>query len=249
MTHTASNNIRCITLAYWYASESGYALQKRIADAMPNALSRVTGTEHVQVCEGTWKPLVEGARLVSYSDLFEESGMSFPRNSLDSIILVNTTDVAHQAQQVLHIADQLLTKSGTIAIVSFNPWGRLGIKHWVMKCLPKRLYRQSPWRFGFYTQSKLKDWLNVLNYEVRAFSLDVNKTAGVIKKMGSFLRKYGILPNSEPVTILVAKKPWFPMTGVKSGFKEGRIQSALAGIAMPKPSSTCEKGVSQHQDQ
>lgn len=237
----------CLALSYWYASAQGQALQQQIAQAMPKALARVTGTEHVQVCEGEWDELQNGTRVLSYVDVFDEPvdgvGMSFPKNSLDSVVLINTVDVAEQAQQVLHIADKLVTKSGTIVLVSFNPYSVLGLKYLCSKCLPKRFSTHSPWQSGFYSKPKLEDWLHVLNYDVRAFPLnsEVDGTASRLKKIKLWARKYGILPNFEPVNILVAKKPWFPMTGVKSGFKKKPIQTALAGIAIPKPSSTCEK--------
>lgn len=238
-------NPHCAALSAWYATPQGGAVQQHIQQIMPRALARVTGTEHVQVCEGDWPELQRGARVLSYTDVFEEPddgvGMSFAQNSLDSVVLINTVDVAEQAQQVLHIADKLVTKSGTIVVVSFNPYSVLGLRRMALKCLPKRFSHASPWQSGFYSKHKLKDWLYVLNYDVREFSLS-DETAW-FKKIKLWARKYGILPDFAPVSILVAKKPWFPMTGVKSGLKERRIQSALAGIAIPKPSSSCEKNI------
>lgn len=251
LTPLPPQHAHCTALSYWYASAQGQALQQHIVQAMPKALERVTGTEHIQVCEGDWSPLQSGARVLSYTDVFETPedgvGMSFPQNSLDSVVLVNTVDVAEQAQQVLHIADKLVTKSGMIVLVSFNPYSFLGLRRLFLRCLPKRFAVHSPWQSGFHNKYKLKDWLHVLNYDVKEFSLTENATNGVskLKKIKLWARKYGILPNLEPVSILVAKKPWFPMTGVKSGITEGRIQSALAGIAIPKPSTSCEKKINR----
>lgn len=225
------NLTRCEALSDWYATPRGQALQARITLAMPEALSRVTGSEHVQVCEGFWSEIMSGARVISYGDVFEESGLSFPQNSLDSVLLINTLDVAEQPQRVLHIADKLVTKSGLITVVSFNPWSVLGWKYAVFRCLPKKWFGH--YQTGFHRSGKIKDWLHVLNYDVREFPLSPKSNQGVLNKVRLFFRKYGILPNVSPVTILVAKKPWFPMTGVTSGQKKRPFQPALAGVAMP----------------
>lgn len=203
-------------LAHWYESSTGEELRNRLIEAMPQILSGVPGIHHAQVAIGDWPSLYKKARQLDYHEVFAaDAPPDLQPNSLDSLLLVHALDASSDPHRILHIADKLVAHSGYLIIVGFNPyslWGLLRFPMW--------LSHRSPWRTGFYSYWRLRDWLRVLNYEVRLQTSLVQLPPLPSRGWYHWLKwldvgLHWLIPNWGAINIIVAKRPLYPMTGVR----------------------------------
>lgn len=218
-------------LARWYETPAGQRLRQHINTVLPQILAGMPGVQHAQVNVGVWPGMYKRAMSLDYHELFgaEVNPRVLP-NSMDSLLLIHALDVSSEPQRVLHIADKLVAKSGHLIIVGFNP-----LSLWGLMRLPMLLMRRSPWRSGFYSLWRIRDWLKVLNYEVRLQTSLVQLPPLPRHIEMGWLDKtlHWLMPNWGAVNIIVAKRPWFPMTAVKSSKqRENRTATVI-----PEPST------------
>jgi len=218
-------------LARWYEGPAGQRMRQHINAQLPKIVASMSGQQHAQIGVGNWPGMYKKCMQLSYHDVFgAEVNPGVLPNSMDSLLLIHALDVNSDPQRILHIADKLVAKSGHLIIVGFNPFSLWGLMR-----LPMLPMRRSPWRSGFYSLWRIRDWLKVLNYEVRLQTSLVQLPplpAGIeLNWMDKIL--HWLMPNWGAVNIIVAKRPWFPMTGVKSN----KIKERLEGVVMPEPST------------
>lgn len=222
-------------LARWYEGQAGQRMRQHINAQLPKIVASMPGLQHAQIGVGDWPSMYKKCMHLSYHDAFgAEVNPGVLPNSMDSLLLIHALDVNSDPQRILHIADKLVAKSGHLIIVGFNPFSLWGLIR-----LPMLPMRRSPWRGGFYSLWRIRDWLKVLNYEVRLQTSLVQLPPlprGVELNWLDRLLHW-LMPNWGAVNIIVAKRPWFPVTGVKSH----KIKERLEGVAMPEPSTRSVK--------
>lgn len=219
-------------LARWYKTPTGQRLRREINAQLPNIVSGIVGQQHAQIGIGDWPGMYKHGMKLDYHDAFgAEVNPGVLPNSMDSLLLIHALDVTSDPQRVLHIADKLVAKSGHLIIVGFNP-----LSFWGLMRLPMRVMRRSPWRCGFYSLWRTRDWLKVLNYEVRLHTsvMQIPPLPGNFELSWIDRLLQWMLPSWGTVNIIVAKRPWFPVTGVKKS-KEKRIKNVV--LVDPEPTT------------
>lgn len=82
-------------------------------------------------------------------------------DAVDYLYLAHCLESANNSHEILREAYRVLVPEGYVIITGFNPWSLMGI------CRPlfKWFKKMPAWR-KFYSLSKIKDWLSLLDFEV-----------------------------------------------------------------------------------
>lgn len=152
----------------------------------------------------------EGARKIrakSYS-------LPFQSDSVDMIILPHLLEFDAQRFQAIREVERVLKPEGILLVLNFNPWSV-----WVRYQFLWDKKMSDSWRGHFISQSRIVDWLKLLNFEVTVASqfhlnsveskhgkviapssLSFSSTAYAIK---AIKRRYNLIP----LTPVAAEKP------------------------------------------
>ncbi|WP_369789888.1 class I SAM-dependent methyltransferase [Rouxiella sp. WC2420] len=87
--------------------------------------------------------------------------LPFEQKSVDACLLCHTLNYATDPHRILREVDRVLIDDGWLVLSGFAPFSLLGIG----KCVPFFRKRQ-PFNSRMFTQTRLIDWLSLLNYEV-----------------------------------------------------------------------------------
>lgn len=129
--------------------------------------------------------------------------LPFAHKSVDACLLAHTLAYAEDPHRILREVDRVLIDDGWLVLSSFNPLSLLGMG----KLLPVVRKRQ-PFASRMFTQTRLLDWLGLLNYEVM-----VKARFQVLPwcaKGGKTLSTH--LPALGCMTMIVARKRTLPLT-------------------------------------
>ena len=156
--------------------------------------------------------------------------LPFQEASVDVCLLAHTLDYCHDPHQVLREVERVLTADGVIVLTGFNPFSYLGLRRF----LP--FYRkQLPWSGRMFTPQRVKDWLNLLGFEV------IEHKQLAYFSLGSNAKKNHFLDDSYCrslafIYMLVAKKRRSRLTPIKNRWKLKRRISVpeLEGITKVK---------------
>ena len=148
---------------------------------------------------------------------------------IDVVFMPHVLEFTENPHRTLREAARILIGDGHLVICGFNPWSLWGVWRFflVWRELP-------PWCGHFFGQARLKDWLNLLDFELvtidKFFYRPPLKNLGVMRRLG-FMEKLGNYCWSwfGGAYIIVAKKRVIPMTPIKLSWKEKRrlISSGL----------------------
>jgi SAM-dependent methyltransferase len=89
------------------------------------------------------------------------SALPVRSDSIDSLLLLHTLEFSEDPHQVLREADRVLVPEGHIIILGFNPYS-----FWGLRRLLARKRAQMPWSGRFIGAGRLRDWLNLLGFEM-----------------------------------------------------------------------------------
>lgn len=176
--------------------------------------------------------MAEGGDTVGHSQ-----ALPFKCHSLDTVLLVHVLEFAEDPHQALREAERVLVSDGILIIACFNPWSLWGLKH-VFSARKKM-----PWRGHFFRQSRVKDWLSLLNFDVvESNSLVFSppfKTEKWLSRTGR-LESWGrrFWPVFSGVNILVASKRTIPLTPV---IERWRAKQFLPKVRLVTKPATREK--------
>jgi len=220
----------------WWQSPLGQSILKQEKSALQSLSSYFYGNYQFQL--GIRQrllpevPLSRMQKIMGRSADIEGQNESLPFKcySLDTLLLVHVIEFSIDPHQVLREVERVLVSDGTIVLCCFNPWSFWGLRRlFSLKALP-------PWHGHFFSQTRIKDWLALLNFEVVAIERLVFHPpiqserwltrALMIERLGKRL-----WPIFSGVTILVATKRTIPLTPitmyqhVKHLFPTGRLVS------------------------
>lgn len=175
-------------------------------------------------CVGDSQRSVEGNSTRSYT--FENESyvighshqLPFSENSIDGFLLANELDFAQDPHEILREVDRVITQNGYVIISGFNPLSLAGIA----KFLPvKRGNVLHDARF--FTSYRIKDWLQLLGFEIVEqrqvlfstlfFQQKWQSAAKLQNYIAPYLPTY--LPWCSAVYVILAKKRVIPMTAIK----------------------------------
>ncbi|KAB7895566.1 methyltransferase domain-containing protein [Rouxiella sp. S1S-2] len=128
--------------------------------------------------------------------------LPFEQKSVDACLLCHTLNYATDPHRILREVDRVLIDDGWLVISGFAPLSVLGIG----KCIPF-LRKRQPFSSRMFSQTRLIDWLSLLNYEVMFKSrfqvLPWHKQGG--RMISTHLPALGCM------TVIVARKRTLPL--------------------------------------
>lgn len=84
--------------------------------------------------------------------------------SIDACLLAHVLDYAADPHQILREVERVLTGDGWIILSGFNPHSLVGFGR-----LIPYLRRQHPWRARMFSPERVRDWLELLGFEIVQF--------------------------------------------------------------------------------
>lgn len=155
-------------------------------------------------------------------------------DSLDVLVLPHTLEFTSDPHEILREADRVLIPEGHVVILGFNPWGL-----WMLWRMILGWRRRPPWCGRFMRYSRLKDWLQLLGFDVvesHGYFFRPPLTSRRLMKRLSFLERIGqkfwpflFLSGAY---IIVAKKRVATLTPIRPRWRPRRsrlIAPELAG--------------------
>ncbi len=128
--------------------------------------------------------------------------LPFEQKSVDACLLCHTLNYATDPHRILREVDRVLIDDGWLVLSGFAPFSLLGIG----KCLPF-FRKQQPFNSRMFTQTRLIDWLSLLNYEVMFKSRF--QVLPWYRQGGRLLSAH--LPALGCMTVIVARKRTLPL--------------------------------------
>jgi SAM-dependent methyltransferase len=160
----------------------------------------------------------------------KSSSLPFQNNSVDAFVILGELDFAQDPHQIIREIDRAITADGRVVIAGFNPFSIAG----VMKYLPinrKNILHQG----RFFTASRIKDWLQLLNFEIIQqdnllySSLFMHKQLTSQSTVQKFCKRY--LPWFSSMYIIQARKREIPLTPAKPVWQVNRKFSTSTASA------------------
>jgi SAM-dependent methyltransferase len=141
--------------------------------------------------------------------------LPFLEHSVDVCVLANQLEFSIDPHHVIREANRVLIPNGYFVITGFNPFSFAALN----KLLPYKR-KQSPWNEHFFSAMRVKDWLQLLGYEILAdercvFSslMWTNHIQTPKTKLQQWCQK--LFPSLGAVYVIVAKKRVLPLTPIK----------------------------------
>ncbi len=138
---------------------------------------------------------------------------------IDTILLPHTLDFASNPYQILREVETAITPEGHLLIIGFNPFSARGLR----RLFSRR--KNSSWSGTFYSASRIKDWLKVLNFDVISIKRAVYRPPFLQKQIFQHLKFLDIVckmlfPIFGGVYIILAKKKTFTLTPIRKHWKK-----------------------------
>ncbi len=142
--------------------------------------------------------------------------MPFAHNCLDVVVLPHILEFENNPHDILREVERILIPEGYVVILGFNPMSLWGLRRWLLPSQRKVV----PWCGRFLPILRIKDWLALLNFEVKeqhTFFFSLPFYRGGFKAYNKKLEKIGLRwsNNLGAVYILVAKKRVTTLTPIK----------------------------------
>lgn len=228
-------------LRAWYSSDVGNQLFTGIQASLDHILPNLFGFYALQAgCPRPDADLLRTSQIrhhfcmdylqtgVAVSASSEE--MPFDEDSLDLILLTHSLEFSANPHQILREIDRVLIPEGHLIIVGFNPLSLYGLRRYLW---PRRSH--VPWCGHFYSVNRLKDWLSLLGFDIRACEYSGYRPpiqrSGIQKRL-EFMEGLTskILPFTGGVFTLVAQNKVARVRPIKSRWtpKRGLIPAKIA---------------------
>ena len=233
------------TIAPWTAKFFGYHLLKigALSGALDCHLSPINHQMTVAHCR------------TNSSVIADIDDLPFIEHSVDVCLLGHALEFSVDPHHVLREASRVLIPNGYMVITGYNPLSFAGLN----KLMPYRR-KQMPWREQFFTPMRVKDWLELMGFEIledtrilhstlagQSGDTDTRKEHGkdVLSsndkpaqqgKLKQAWQKFAqaYLPAIGSVYVIVAKKRVHPLTPIKPKW---RLRPSLQPARVPSMNS------------
>ncbi|MHB8535493.1 MAG: class I SAM-dependent methyltransferase [Sulfuricaulis sp.] len=251
MTERDSCSSQRWQLCEWFDSPLGRSLQALEAHHLRTVLPNLYGTVAAQLghigeinlmdsCIAPTRILLDdhdrsgGCRVRSIPE-----ALPLDSKSTDVVLLPHTLDFCQDPHQVLREVSRVLRPEGHVVILGFNP-----MSLWGFRRLIARRPRAAPWCGKFFHLSRIKDWLELLEFEsthgTMLYYRPPLRNEGFMHRL-HFLDRMGDRwwPMMAGVYLLVAKKRVIGVTPLPLSWKtrraDGRAaaQPAARGMVLP----------------
>ncbi|WP_462165526.1 class I SAM-dependent methyltransferase [Pseudoalteromonas sp. GB43] len=167
--------------------------------------------------------------------------LPFYEHSVDACILSHCLEYHSDPHHILREAHRTLIPGGYLVITGFNPFSLCGLA----QLLP--FSRQKlPWTGRFFTPSRVKDWLNLLGFEIISDERFIHSSLARGNRLSRFAawRSFGqqYLKPMGSVYMLVARKRVIPLTPIKPKWHARPQFSPVKGAGLRQTSKQhCER--------
>lgn len=152
----------------------------------------------------------------------EPESLPFRSNSIDNLLLQHVLERSRDPHQLLREAERVLSADGKIILCCFNPFSLWGLR---------RLFSwqdSPPWDGHFFSQTRIRDWLALLNFEVTEQHKMLFRPPFRHSRwlQGSlFMERWGrrLWPWLGGVSVMVAAKRTIPLTPVRENWRKRRL--------------------------
>lgn len=154
--------------------------------------------------------------------------LPFASESLDLVVLPHVLEFSDEPHQILREVERVLRPEGQLIVLAFNPVSLWGVKKLFTR--PKN----PPWTAEFVSVLRMKDWLKLLNFEMRGGRFGRYRPPFESEK---WLGRFGFLehagdrwwPVAGAVYLMQAKKRVAGMRLITPSWRRGRLKAeALA---------------------
>jgi SAM-dependent methyltransferase len=211
----------------WYEQPFGQLLKSQIATELLSVLKPLPIREFLYLGvdgfeESLDHPPEKTLFFTSLDNGVTENTLPLEANSQDCVVLLHALDVAPDSHGVLREVDRIVAMGGYVVIVGFNMRSSWGLYRPL-----RNLYKWAPalpWQLHFYSIQRLRDWLNLLSFEVgqvRTLNYQPLLQNPAILEKFRLLNAVGrtVLPFFGNVYILAARKRTIPVTPVRLNWK------------------------------
>jgi hypothetical protein len=232
----------------WLATPLGNYLQAQEQVLFDNAVSDVFGFNALQLgmfdvdlLRNSRMPFCFKAGVSQGKVNCDSCRLPFSPNSIDLLLLPHVLEFSTSPHQTLREAERVLLPEGHIMVTGFNPLSLWGLNLLVAK------HKTYPWNGHFITLSRIKDWLELLSFEMVSCTMICYppplKNSIWLQKF-QFMDLYGSRwwPMMGGVYFIVAKKRVLGMTLIRPNWKPAKLQTRL----VPTPSQKSDKQKKQH---
>jgi len=156
-------------------------------------------------------PTSMGYSSIGVQGEFDE--LPFQEHSIDAVVISHVLEFCPDPHQVLREAHRVLLPNGNLLLTVFNPISLLILsKIWPFKA------KKAFWRGRWFTIGRIKDWLNLLGFEVieenyGCYSALLKTKAIDRGKMSQLLHQ--LAPKLGSVCVITAKKREWPLTPIR----------------------------------
>ncbi len=211
---------RSAQLTLWFSTEAGQRLLAVQQAALSTMLSRCFGCYALQVSPiplamsafpaiAKCYFLIEKCQAPSTLQLpfnnicdaimVDMQTLPFESASINAILLHHTLDVYEHPHQFLREVDRVLVPGGRLILVGFNPWSLWGgagralqmASPWLPLSWRQICSRHLPWNMRYLTAMRLKDWLQLLNFEVDDHQILMLNSCFMAWPFNRFFRQLG----------------------------------------------------------
>jgi len=158
--------------------------------------------------------------------------LPFGADSIDVMVLPHVLEFASDPHQVLRETDRVLIGEGHVVIIGLNPWSLWGIWRVLLA------WRDDPpWCGRFLSVTRIKDWLNLLGFDVETTTMvyfrpplrsqKANRRLAFLEKLGAY-----IWPIFGAAYIVAGKKRVIPLSPIRMRW-HARRRLIASGVAEP----------------
>jgi len=140
-------------------------------------------------------------------------------HSVDVVILSHALEFSLDPHHIVREANRVLIPNGYLVITGYNALSLSGLNQFI----PYRR-QQSPWNERFFSAMRIKDWLQLMGYEVLMDERGLHSSLAnqlsqniIAKNWRVFAQNY--LPSLGSLYVIVAKKRVLPLTPIKPKWK------------------------------
>lgn len=243
-------------LRAWYQRYPGIWLQQQELELLESVLSDLFGYHILQIGLNNERNCLRASRIphrmVMDADLnsvemckTEDHGddekteyfngepeyIPLASDSLDVLVLSHTLEFCTNPHEVLREADRILIPEGHVVILGFNPWGL-----WMLWRMTLGWRGNPPWCGSFVSMPRLKDWLQLLGFEItesKHYFFRPPFTHPKIMDRMKFIEKLGsrAWPIFSGAYMIVAKKRVATLTPIKPRWRPRRSRLVTADLA------------------
>ena len=226
----------------WYASNLGRSLVDAERERLSQLLPELYGPIALQVSRHRYPDMLEASEAilhVNIDDQLDEFGeglqvpaiaeaLPFDAKSIGLVLMPHVLEFTVDPHQVLREASRVLVPEGHLVLLGFNP-----MSMWGLRSLVSGHGDGYPWNGRYYRLSRVKDWLQLLGFEMQSGEMIYYRPPTASVKMNRrflFLDKVGDRwwPMMAAVYILIARKREYGITPITpTWLKKKRLSPGL----------------------